>query len=592
MKIPEYISKSPSDMVYCSAAINREYMVLMGDEHFYRFMGKTVGISILDCVHPELRQKFQQACGSLGQGGSARILTAMRGMDEGYRQIDMTIRDCGHTVNGEPVWELTIYNLFIIEEKYLQASDDAGRYRAFLSMYQDYLFNYDVEQDSFAVFRYMGIKSTVLMKCSLEELKESVTAMYPRKSFQEELEVFCRHLLSAQENFSCDLRGPMPRHPMLMSLFHIDGKVIYKHNNQRVVLGILRRMDQREEDASPYYATAEGKDSFTGLLNKRACAEYVAEALAAGGEPHYMAMIDIDNFKNINDTHGHMYGDQVIGQVASILNSTINGRGIVGRFGGDEFFLFTNWISSEIQLRAMLTSLRKQVQSTFENREKGCKVTLSIGVSRAPEDGRSYEELFKKADKCLYLAKYKGKNRFVIYEADKHGDLVEEEQSIRHTMDPLEKAEYLADVVADIGIRLSAEGAEPMEEILDQIRSAFELDGVRIHRAGRREPLYISGDYQPVPDMGSFIVENEMAGIMDHPHYLMASHITNLEGVNRELFETLRNSRIEGMVCFCYPDREGVNLYFFFETFNHRFRWSESDKNFLLTASRLMANIL
>ena len=103
MKIPEYISKSPSDMVYCSAAINREYMVLMGDEHFYRFMGKTVGISMLDCVHPELRQEFQQACGSLEQGGSARILTAMRGMDEGYRQVDMAIRDCGHTVNGEPV---------------------------------------------------------------------------------------------------------------------------------------------------------------------------------------------------------------------------------------------------------------------------------------------------------------------------------------------------------------------------------------------------------------------------------------------------------------------------------------------------------
>lgn len=592
MRIPEYIRKSPSDMVYCSAAVNREYMVLMGDEHFYRFMGKTVGINMSDCLHPELRQEFQMACGSLEPGDSARIITAMQGMDEGYCQIDMTISNHGHTVNGEPVWELTIYNLFAMEEKYLQAANDTNRYRAFLSMYQDYLFNYDVEQDSFAVFRYVGIKSTVLMRCGLEELKESVMAMYPRESFQEELDVFCRYLLSAQENFSCDLRGPMPRHPMLMSLFHIDGKVIYKHNNQKVVLGVLRMMDRREEDAVPYYATAEGKDSFTGLLNKRACAEYVAEALASGREPHYMAMIDIDNFKNINDTHGHMYGDRVIGQVASILNSTMNGRGIVGRFGGDEFFLFTNWINSEMELRAVLTSLRKQVQSTFENQEKGCKVTLSIGVSRAPEDGRSYEELFKKADKCLYLAKFKGKNRFVIYEEDKHGDLVEEGQSIRHTMDPLEKAEYLADVVADIGIRLSEEGADPMEEILDRIRSAFELDGARIYRAGRGDPMYISGDYQSVPDMGSFIVKDELVKMLDHPHYLMASHITNLEGVNRELFEALRTSRIEGMVCFSYPDRGGVNLYFFFETFNHRFRWSESDKNFLLTASKLMANVL
>ena len=592
MKIAEYIDALPSDMVYCSAAINKEYMVQMADEHFYHFLGKTVGICMADCIHPDLREEFRSAFDSLEPGKSVRILTAMKGREESFQQVDLTISDNRHTVNGVPVWELTIYNLFTIEEKYLQASDDANKYRAFLSMYQEYLFDYDVEQDSIAVFRYVGIKSTILVKCSLKEFRESVSAMYPRKSFQEELEVFCQHLLSAQENFSCDLRGPIPRHKTIMGLFHIEGKVIYKHNNQRMVLGILRMLDQKAEDATPYYATAEGKDSFTGLLNKRACAEYVAERLASDREIHYMAMIDIDNFKNINDTYGHMYGDKVIGQVASIINSTMNGRGIVGRFGGDEFFIFTNWINTEMQLRAVLTSIRKQVQSTFENREESCKVTLSIGISKAPTNGITYDELFKKADKCLYLAKFKGKNRFVIYEEDKHGDLVEEGQSIRHTMNPLEKAEYLADVVADIGIRLFSEGVDPMEEIMDQIRSAFEIDGVRIYRAGQGDPIYISGDYQPVPDMRSFIVGDELTKLLDQPHYLMASHITNLEGVNRELFELLRGSRIEGMVCFCYQDKNGVNLYFFYEAFNHRFRWSESDKNFLLTASKLMANVL
>lgn len=592
MKIAEYITTLPSDMVYCSAAVNREYMVQMADEYFYHFLGKTVGICMTDCIHPELREEFCRAFDSLKPGGCIRMLTAMRGQEDRYQQVDLTISDNGRTIAGVRVWDLMIYNLFTIEEKYLQASNDANKYRALLSMYREYLFDYDVEQDCIAVFRYVGIKSTVLMKCSLEEFRERVCAMYTRKSFQEELEVFCQHLLSAQENFSCDLRGPIPRHRTMMALFHIEGRVIYKHNNQKMVLGILRMMDQKVEEAVPYYATAEGKDSFTGLLNKRACAEYVAEMLASDTEIHYMAVIDIDNFKNINDSYGHMYGDRVISQVASIINSTMNGRGIVGRFGGDEFFIFTNWITTEMQLRAVLTSIRKQVQSAFENQEENCKVTLSIGISKAPTDGHTYDELFKKADKCLYLAKFKGKNRFVIYEEDKHGDLLEEGQSIRHTMNPLEKAEYLADVVADIGIRLFAEGSGSMEEILDQIRAAFEIDGVRIYRAGQREPLYISGDYRPVPDMHTFVIRDELVHLLDQPHYLMASHITNLEGVNRELFELLRGSRIEGMVCFCYKDRSGVHLYFFYETFNHRFRWSESDKNFLLTASKLMANVL
>lgn len=592
MRIAEYITTSPSDMVYCSAVVNKEYMVQMADEHFYRFLGKTVGICMTDYIHPELREEFCRVFDSVEPGGRIRILTAMRGMEDRYQQVDLTISDNGGAVSGVPVWDLTIYNLFTIEEKYLQASNDANKYRALLSMYQEYLFDYDVEQDCIAVFRYVGIKSTVLMKCSLAEFREKVSAMYPGNSLREELEVFCQHLLGARENFSCELRGPIPRRRAAMGLFHIEGRVIYKHNNQKMVLGILRMMDQKTEDTIPYYATAEGRDSFTGLLNKRACAEYAAEVLAADSDIHYMAIIDVDNFKNINDSYGHMFGDEVISQVASIISSTVNGRGIVGRFGGDEFFIFTDWISTEIQLRAVLTSIRKQVQSAFENREENCSVTLSIGVSRAPTDGNTYDELFKKADKCLYLAKFKGKNRFVIYEEDKHGDIVEEGQSVRHTMNPLEKAEYLADVVADIGIRLFSEGADSMEEIMDQIRSAFEIDGVRIYRAGRREPVYISGDYRPVPDMHSFITRDELVHLLDHPHYLMASHIINLEGVNRELFELLREGRIEGMVCFCYRDKNNVNLYFFYETFNHRFRWSESDKNFLLTASKLMANIL
>lgn len=592
MRIADYISSDLSKMIFCSAAINREYVVRMGDEYFYHFIGKTVGINMLDYVHPQLLEEFREVCDSLAPGESVRLLTAIKSMEEGYQQVDMTISNQGHTVQGEPVLELVIYNLFTIEDKYLEASNNANRYRAFLSMYHDYLFDYDVERDVISVFRYEGVKSTVLVKCSLEEFRQRVTALYPRAVYQEELQDFCERLLSAKENFSCDLRGPVPKNNREMALFHIDGRVIYKHNKERVVVGILRALDRKAEDVIPYYATAEGKDSFTGLLNKKACAEYAADMLAADEEVHYVAMIDIDNFKNINDTYGHMYGDQVIAQVASIMNSTLNGRGIVGRFGGDEFFIFTNWITSETHLRAILTAIRKKVQSTFEQQKENCKVTLSIGVSTAPQDGRTYDELFKKADKCLYLAKFKGKNRFIIYEEDKHGDLIEDGKSIRHTMDPLEKAEYLAGTVADIGIRLSKEGSEPMEEILDQIRTAFEIDGVRIYRAGQADPLYVSGDYQPVPDMQSLIVNDELQKEMNQRHYMMASHIVNLEGARRGLYEILKVSKVEGLVYFCYPGKDGVNLYLFYEVFNHQFRWSESDKNFLLTVSKIMASVL
>ncbi len=592
MRIADYISPNPAEMIFCSAAINQNYMVQMGDEYFYRFMGKTIGICLADYIHPQLLDEFREACDNLKEGESVRLLTAMHGMEKEYQQVDILISSQGHRVQGEPVLDLTIYNVFTIESQYLDTSNDANRYRTFLSLYHDYLFDYDVELDIITIFRYVSIKPIILLKCSLKKFRERVTAMYPRATYREWLEDFCRHLLNAQEYFDCTLRGPVPRNTEKTGLFHIEGKVIYKHNKERVVVGILRLLDQKDEDVLPFYATAEGKDSFTGLLNKKACAEYVADTLADSEDRHYMAIIDIDNFKMINDTQGHMYGDQVISQVASIINSTLNGRGIVGRFGGDEFFIFTNWITTEIQLRAILTSIRKRVQNFFENQSQNCKVTLSIGVSLAPVDGSTYNELFRKADKCLYLAKYKGKNRFVIYDEDKHGNLERDDKSFLHTMDPLEKAEYLAVTVADMSMRLFAEGTEPLEEIIDQLRTAFEFDGVRIHRSGQKEPLYISGDYPLIPDMFPFIGGDELAGQLDHPHYLIASHINNLEGINRKLYDTLTASGVKGTMCFCYPDKSGTNLYFFYEVFNFQPPCPESNKNSLITISRIIAGIL
>ncbi len=590
MRVEDYISWDPVTMIFSEVSISRSSMVLTGDEHFYAFMGRTVNILLVDYIHPQLKAEFLETCESLKEGESVRLLTAMHGMEEEYHQVDILISSQGHKVQGEPVLELTIYNLFTIESKFLDTSNDANRYRALLSLYHDFLFDYDVEKDIITIFRYMSIKSTILLKCSLAEFRERVTAMYPRAGLRSGLEDFCGHLLNAQEHFYCDLRGPVPCNTEKIGLFHIEGKVIYKHNKERVVAGILRTLDPKDEDVIPYYATAEGKDSFTGLLNKKACAEYVEDTLAADKDVHYLAMIDIDNFKNVNDVFGHMYGDQVIVKVASIINSILNGRGIVGRFGGDEFFIFTNWITTETQLRAILTSIRKRVENAFE--DQNCKVTLSIGVSHAPTDGCTYQELFRKADKCLYLAKNKGKNRYVIYEEEKHGNLEEDERSFRHTMDPMKKAEYLAAMVADISLRLFAEGIKPMEEIVDQIRTAFEIDGVRIYRSRQREPLYISGVYPNLPDMYPFLAQDTLVGLLNHSHYLIASHIGNLEGIDRKLYETLNGSGIKGMMCFCFPDRSGRNLYFFYDVFNYRPPCPESDKNSLLTISKIMAGIL
>lgn len=160
---------------------------------------------------------------------------------------------------------------------------------------------------------------------------------------------FVNKVRNANEGFNGEITGPLITDMSKLVVYNIDCKLTYKNNRDRVVIGIIKSIDKQNEVS--YYATQEGKDFFTGLLNKRACKEYVQDSIATNKDIHYMAMIDIDNFKNVNDTYGHLYGDKVILKVAAIINSALNGRGIVGRFGGDEFFIFTNWITKESQLQ-------------------------------------------------------------------------------------------------------------------------------------------------------------------------------------------------------------------------------------------------
>lgn len=590
MIVANYISSDLSKMLFSSVAINQKYTVKMGDEYFYHFIGKTVGINILDFIHPDFQKEFCESCEKLESGESVRLISALKSHEEGYQQVDLTISNLGHTIQGEQVFDMIIYNIFHVEKKCIDNINNTNRYRAFLSMYQDYLFDYDEELDRISVFYFEGIRSTVILKCSLEEFRKRVVALYPKPIYQDELQEFCEQLLTAKEMFSCSLRGPVPKDPTEMMLFQINGRVVYKHNQRKMVVGVLRPLNHKSEIIIPYYATAEGKDCFTGLLNKRACTEYVTNALATDDSQHYLAIID--NFKNINDRYGHMYGDLVISEVANIINSTLNGRGIVGRFGGDEFFIFTNWIQTEAHLRAILTTIRKRVQNTFEMQKEHCQITLSIGISAAPTDGKTYDELFLKADKCLYLAKNKGKNRFVIYEKDKHENMDNDDRFISKSIDPQAKAEYLADTVADIGIQLLTRDTLFFDEILNQIKTAFEIDGIRIYRAGHKDPLYICGAYKAIPDMHSLIINDTLISEMNEKNYLRASHIETLAGAQKELYEIYKNGEIEGFVCFGYPDKEGKNLYFFYDVFNQQFRWSESDKNFLLTISRMMSQVI
>ena len=130
-------------------------------------------------------------------------------------------------------------------------------------------------------------------------------------------------------------------------------------------------------------------------------------------------MLDLDQFKNINDTYGHALGDEVIKAAAKVLKDTFRSSDIVGRAGGDEFMvLMKNVRWDKVIERQMQELCRKFENLKIESIPCGA-IHCSIGAAYYPEHGRNFDELYHYADEALYEAKRQGRNTYVIYHQEK-----------------------------------------------------------------------------------------------------------------------------------------------------------------------------
>jgi diguanylate cyclase (GGDEF)-like protein len=146
-------------------------------------------------------------------------------------------------------------------------------------------------------------------------------------------------------------------------------------------------------------------------MNRRH-ATALMEAAIAGGTPVGIAMLDVDRFKDVNDTHGHAGGDAVLVEVAGRLAATRH-EDIVARWGGEEFAVLLTDIADETALRAAADRLRAGVSATPVVLADGTalRVTISVGVCRCSSPEEPLEALVRAADDALYAAKRAGRDR-------------------------------------------------------------------------------------------------------------------------------------------------------------------------------------
>lgn len=154
----------------------------------------------------------------------------------------------------------------------------------------------------------------------------------------------------------------------------------------------------------------------TGLPNRRLFDEILSKALLEAGRNETMLavlFVDLDRFKEINDTYGHETGDVVLTEAARRLRSSVRKGDTVSRMGGDEFVLILDGIEGEAEIEQICERILREARGPFQiSSGISLKITVSIGISIYPKDGREVEELVTSADNAMYRIKKSHKDYY------------------------------------------------------------------------------------------------------------------------------------------------------------------------------------
>lgn len=567
--------------------VRKDLVVAKASEFYYEFVGENSFRPVSELLLPEDGELLREAV-KTEPFQPLELITVLQNLKDSVRNVYLRLEQSEQTENGIPLYQITISDIHDLEGRNLRLEQSILKYRHFMTLEDVYFFEYLLENDSIAVYKYVNERAMNQFDGSLNELIQKVEQAHEGSDIarlEDQLRAFCAHLRNGEDLFEMEfIRGQENR-----EVWKVKGARIPKKRD--MVAGIITPDRNREKEA--YYLTPAARDAGTGLLNKRAWTEYTIEQLNRKDHSiRWMVIIDIDDFKHINDTYGHIFGDQVIRRVSEIMQSLVGQRGVIGRFGGDEYVILLEKVETREQLKTLLKTIAKEFALAFDPK---IHVTASIGVSEYPVDGTEYEELMRKADKALYLAKEKGKNRHIIYEERLHGKLESDDMqnmAMAYAVSKEKKREVITAMITELCVS-GVDAIVKKEERLQQIRSLFDLDGITIYSERGGNLICRNGNYiEEMPTGRGFFEDEKYLALFGDDDNFVESNTVKLRSQAPKAFAAMQKQEI-GASLQCLSRKEGIpNVIVNYDVFNRNRKWSDEDITLLTILGHCIGNLL
>ncbi|MCR4823514.1 MAG: GGDEF domain-containing protein [Treponema sp.] len=337
---------------------------------------------------------------------------------------------------------------------------------------------------------------------------------------------------------------------------------------------------------------AEKFDGLTNLYNKKTVTEMLENKINVSKQKGSLFIIDVDKFKECNDNFGHAFGDKVLTAVSKVLQDAVNGCGFAGRIGGDEFICFVEK-TEEYDVRNIARAIRLGVQWAIPAINPESVVTTSIGIVKIPEQAKTYEEAFKLADKCLYIAKSRGRNCYIIYKPELHNQIImQNEETVHHVNSG----------------KIYSENADKSLEILTIIKEAKEgflskvipllLDYMGVHKItiykyeeGKYVQFYTSG-YEDIKFRDDKLNENYFKYFNSYG-FLHIDNLNVFDTIDREKFNMYRSDKVTSTLEVCCKNKDGSpKILMCYDVFRPAQTFPPLKIEFGIMAARVIANEL
>jgi len=322
-------------------------------------------------------------------------------------------------------------------------------------------------------------------------------------------------------------------------------------------------------------------DPLTGVLT-RACFQEFVESLIKDNTVFSLCMLDMDNFKLVNDNYGHKVGDECLVYFANGLQKYLGKNGLIGRFGGDEFVFILFSDGTYDGSYNMLSDVYKNsnvLRNTYHLSKVHLLVTSTCGCASFPKDGKSYDELFQKVDKALYRGKIKGRNCFIVYVHELHKDIdvkMKENRTLYSKFYGLDKV---------FSLDLSYE--EHMKFMCDYIVKTLDVSDCLIILDDNREFSFLN-DCRELSDTDI----KEINKIFKNDSLVNPSNLKIYKDTSNYFRDSLGDSRVQAIcgtkVCV------GNNKFIYMFIHDDRIRriWQENEMSMLMYAGKVCAMLV